>query len=324
MEGKVALEEHFAIEETLGDSENFKVRGWSELRHKLLDIHDDRISEMDRHGIGFAILSLNAPVVQAITDTSQAIDLAVKTNDFLAEEIDRRPDRFAGFAALPMQDPDIAARELTRCVKELGFKGALVNGFSQRDTEDSMIFYDLPEYRPFWQTVEELDTTFYLHPRSPIPAQDRHYEGHPWFLAPAWGFAAETSIHALRLLASGLFDEFSGLKLILGHLGEHIPYDIWRIDHRLKKATLEMPAKKTFTEYFRSNIYLTTSGNFNTRALKCAMDVMGAERILFSVDYPFENTSDGTDWFDNLDIGEENLLKIGRTNAERLFNLGLI
>lgn len=323
MDGKIALEEHFAIEETIGDSAAFKLGGWNDLERRLLDLDDMRIAEMDKHGIGYAIQSLNAPAIQGIVDTTEAIEIARKANDVLADAVKRHPARYAGFAALAMQDAQAATDELTRCVEELGFIGALVNGFSQKDKPDSGLFYDQPEYRPFWARVEKLGVPFYLHPRAPIETRAHAYEGHPWFLAPAWGFAAETGLHALRLLASGLFDEFPKLKLILGHMGERIPYDLWRIDHRLKKAPLGMPAKQTMRHYMTHNVWLTTSGNFSDAALACAIQEVGMERILFSVDYPFETTSDGTDWWDNIELDPDVKQRIGRTNAIELFGLDL-
>jgi 2,3-dihydroxybenzoate decarboxylase len=323
MQGKIVLEEHFAISDTIGDSENFRLGGWDDLNRRLLDLDDERIGEMDENGIEFAIQSLNAPAIQAILSTDEAIEVSRKSNDVLAEAVGRHPTRYAGFAALPMQDPDAAAKELTRCVKDLGFIGALVNGYSQRDVEDSVLFYDGPEYRSFWSTVNELDVPFYLHPRAPIAARAQHFEGHPWFIAPAWGFAVETSIHALRIMASGLFDEMPNLKMIIGHMGERIPFDIWRIDHRIKKAPLGIPAKKPLRHYLQNNFYITTSGNFSDAPLQCAITEIGIDRMLFSVDYPFENTIDGTGWFDNANLSEEDRLQIGRTNAIELFNLDL-
>jgi predicted TIM-barrel fold metal-dependent hydrolase len=178
------------------------------------------------------ILSLNAPAVQAIHDVKTAIAVAREANDVLAEEVRKRPDRFAAFAALPMQDPNAATLELTRCVKELGMVGALVNGFSQAGTPDDVFYYDLPQYRPFWRALEALDVPFYLHPRNPLASWTKFYDGHPWLGGPNWAFAAETAVHALRLIGSGLFDECPGLKIVLGHLGEGIPVQLWRIDHR--------------------------------------------------------------------------------------------
>lgn len=325
MQGKIALEEHFAIDQTVIDSEQMEggTGAWSKIRERLLDTQDLRLAEMDRSGIELAILSLNAPTIQAITDKAEAIDLARKANDALAEKIAKRPDRFAGFAALPMQDPEAASQELVRCVDELGFVGALVNGFSQVDTADSAVYYDIPDYRPFWACVHDLDVPFYLHPRAPIPSQKLAYEGHPWLTNSVWGFGAETSLHALRLIASGLFDDFPRLQIVLGHLGEGIPYDIWRMDHRIARTPRGYPAKKTASEYLRANFNFTTSGNFSDPTLRCALAEMAVDRIMFSVDYPFEQSVDAASWFDNTEMTDEDRLKIGRTNAIKLFKLDL-
>ena len=184
----------------------------------------------------------------------------------LAENVRKRPGRFAAFAALPMQDAEAATAELTRCVKELGFVGALVNGFSQAGTPDNVLYYDLPQYRPFWRAVEALDVPFYLHPRNPLPSWSKFYEGHNWLLGPNWAFPAETSVHALRLIGSGLFDECPKLKIVLGHLGEGIPIYLWRIDGRngWMKAPHKYAAKQGVGHYFRKHFHLTTSGNFST------------------------------------------------------------
>jgi predicted TIM-barrel fold metal-dependent hydrolase len=318
--GKIALEEHFALPDTLGDSEQYAVAGsWGDLQHKLLDLGDRRLHEMDRHGIALSILSLNSPAIQAICDTRAAVETAQRANDALADAVARRPDRFAGFAALPMQDADAAALELTRGVRDLGFKGALVNGFSERRTPGAVVYYDDPVYAPFWSVVEQLGVPFYLHPRDPLPAREPIYDGHPWFRGSAWAFGAETAMHALRLMASGLFDRHPRLTMILGHLGEGLPYSVWRIDHRLRKSPRGIPARRTMSEYLRSNVYLTTSGNFRTPTLVDAIAEVGSDRIMFSVDYPFEETAEAASWFDAAAISEDERLKIGRDNAAALF-----
>ena len=319
MQGKIGLEEHFAMQETVEDSAVFvSAEHFKELTNRLLDIHERRIAEMDRHGMQMMILSLNAPTVQAIGKARDAIDLSRRANDFLADQVARNPKRFQAFAALPMQDPDAAARELERCVKDLKFKGALVNGYSNAPDGKTGLYYDAPMYRPFWAEVEKLDVPFYLHPRDPVSLE--RYAGVPWLVGSAWSFAEETALHALRLLTGGLFDEHPKLKLILGHLGERIPFDLWRLDHRLKYRH-DCPAKRKVSDYFRENVWVTTSGNFSTQALMECMLQIGSDRILFSVDYPYEETQPGTDWFDAAEISEADRVKIGRGNAERLFNL---
>ncbi len=321
MQGKIAIEEHFAIPDTTSRSLRYQTEYWTSLPKKLLDVHDQRLAEMDRTGIEIEILSLNSNGVQSVLDPAKAAELARKANDALADIIAKRPDRFAGFAALPMQDPEAAAREFERCVRDLKFKGALVNSFSQVGSPETVVYYDFPQYRPFWAVVERLGVPFYLHPRDPLPSRRPAYEGHPWLIASPWGFAEETAMHVLRLMGSGLFDAYPKLQIVIGHLGERIPYDLWRLDHRLTKVP-GRPAKRPMGEYFRNNFYLTTSGNFCTTSLIHAILTVGADRLLFAVDYPFEDHAQAAAWFDAADIAEADRRKIGRDNAMSLFKLG--
>ena len=320
MQGKIAVEEHFRIEETRGSESRYPGRYWAELPAKLLDIHGARLAEMDKTGIAIEVISLNSNAVQGVPDPAAAIALARRANDALAEAIAKRPDRFAGLGALPMQDPQAAAAELIRCVRDLKFKGALVNGFSQIGSTDTAVYYDLPQYRPFWAEVERLGVPFYLHPRDQLPSRRQAYDGHPWLVGSPWGFADETALHALRLMGSGLFDEFPKLQIVLGHLGERIPYDLWRLDRRLSKVP-NRPAKRHMGEYFRNNFHISTSGHFCTPSLINAILTVGADRVLFAVDYPFEDHMEGCAWFDSLEIAETDRIKIGRTNALALFGL---
>jgi 2,3-dihydroxybenzoate decarboxylase len=326
MQGKVAFEEHMAIPETLEETRAFAGDSgkWDDFTQQILDLDDRRLATMDKTGIEFAILSNNSPGVQGILDTAEAIEVAKKANDTLAAAVARHPDRYAAFAALPMQDPEAAAAELTRCVRDLGFKGAMVNGFTHKDVADSMIYYDIPEYRDFWATVATLDVPFYLHPRMQLPSRASFYDGHPWLKSAPWGFAVETSIHALRLCGSGLFDDHRNLKIIIGHLGEHIPYDLWRIDARMRFSPRGYRGKRPLGDYFLDHFLITTSGNFQDPAFRCCLEVVGVERMFFSADYPFEKMEDAADWFDITKvISEEDRLRIGRTNAIELFGLDL-
>ena len=319
--GKIALEEHFALAETIDTSYAKQDLPTPEFRQQILDLGSGRIAEMDRGGLEICILSLGAPGIQAVPDIQQAVALARRANDYLAEHIAKYPKRLKGFAALPLQDPQAAAQELIRCVKELGFCGALVNGFSQIGDANSAVYYDLPQYRPFWATVEQLDVAFYLHPRAPLATRQQAYEGHLWMVGSPWGFAAETSIHALRLMGSGLFDEYPKLRVILGHLGEGLPFGIWRVDHRISKGTVRPKANLPMGQYLRENFYITTSGNFRTPSLTDVMLEVGADRVLYSVDYPFEDVGEAKNWFDQAAISDPDRLKIARSNAQKLFRL---
>ena len=218
-----------------------------------------------------------------------------------------------------MQQPEAAIEELQRCVRDYGFKGALVNGYSQVGSEHNHVYYDLPQYRDFWGVVQDLDVPLYLHPRE--PGERRSYEGHPWLTGPGYGFAVETGLHALRLLGSGLFDQYPRLRIILGHLGEGLPFNLHRIDRRIEIAPLGYPAKKKISEYFQENVYITTSGNCRTPSLISCLLEVGADRILFSVDYPFESMQEAAEWFDTAPISEADRNKIGRLNALNLFKL---
>ena len=326
MQGKIAFEEHMSIEETLSGAKDFAGESgrWEAFANELLDMDDYRLNLMDEAGIELAILSLNAPAVQAIVDRDEAIEIAKKSNDAMAAAVKRHPDRYRALAALPMQDPKAAGEELKRCVKELGFKGALVNGFTQRDVPDSAVYYDIPEYRDFWAVVSDLDVPFYLHPRMGLPSQSKIYDDHPWLRSAPWGFAVETSTHALRLCGSGLFDDFDNLRIIIGHQGEGIPFGLWRIDARMRFSTRGYRGRRPLGDYFREHFTVTTSGNFNDEAFRCTVDMLGTDNVCFCADYPFERMSDAADWFDNTPvISDDDRHKIGRTNAIDLFDLDL-
>jgi len=319
---KIALEEHFAIDLTIADSQVYaRPEVWTQLRSNLLDFEQQRLEQMDRWGTAFSILSLNSPAVQGIPDRRRAADVARRANDILAEQVARHPTRFGGFAALPLQDPEVAARELERCVDELGFHGFLVNGFSQVDDVDTVVYYDAPQFGDFWTAAAALGKPFYMHPRDPLPSREPIYDGAHWLTGPTWAFAAETSVHALRLMSSGLFDRHPTLQMILGHFGEGIPFNIWRVDHILRKGRRGMPCEREIGDYLRSNVHITTSGNFRTPTLLSTMLEVGSDRILYSVDYPFEKHEHAASWFDACEISENDRLKIGRGNACRLFGL---
>lgn len=324
MRGKIAFEEHMAVADTVDDTKAFAGDSgrFDEFTDDILDFGDKRLNYMDSAGIELAILSLNAPAIQAIVETDKAIEVARKANETVKQAIDQHPGRYLGLAALPMQDPKEAAEELKRCVNEFGFKGALVNGFTQRGAADSAYYYDVSEYRDFWQVVSELDVPFYLHPRMQLESGCSMYADHPWLRSSPWGFAVETSIHALRLCGSGLFDDFPNLRICVGHLGEMIPFGLWRIDARMRFSPRGYRGKRPLGDYFREHFHVTVSGNFNDAAFRCTIEALGTEQLYFSSDYPFERMQDASDWFDNTTvISEEERLKIGRTNAIRLFGL---
>jgi 2,3-dihydroxybenzoate decarboxylase len=289
-----------------------------------MDLHGLMLSHMDESGIDVAVLSLiERRGIQAMRNKRAAIETAKRANDYLAEQVARNPKRFQALAALPLQDPEEASQELVRCVKELGFRGALVNGFSTIEVENSSYYYDLPMYWDFWSTVDSVGVPFYLHPRDPLPKANPVLDGHPWFLSSRYAFTIETGSHALRLMACGLFDKYPKLQIILGHLGETLPHQIWRIDHRIAlMPSVGIPAKQKLDYYLRNNFYVSSSGNFCTPSLINTIQWMGVDRVMFSVDYPFESMKEAAGWFDRVDIiSESDWNRIARTNAEKLLKL---
>ena len=323
MLGKIGLEEHFAVPETLGDSMIYFKNNNDIRTTRLLDLLDLRVEEMDKNGMDMMILSLNSPAIQGIYQKDKAISTAKLANDKLAEALAKRNERFRGFAALPLQDPDAAIKEMHRAVEELGFVGVLVNGYSQIDTEDNYKYLDDPMYDAFWAELEKMDVPFYMHPREPMPCNSHYMDGHYALNGAVWLFGVETASHVLRLMNSGLFDKYPKLKIVIGHLGEGLPFFLWRADNHLKKRRRDCKAEKPFMQYLVENIWVTTSGQFYAPALACTMMAMGTDRILFSTDYPFEEVPDACNWFDKVSISEPDRYKIGRQNCIDLFKLDL-
>jgi predicted TIM-barrel fold metal-dependent hydrolase len=321
MNGKIGLEEHFvtaALEEECITSVGWDPKEWRGVLDRLEDF-DRRLAQMDEVGIDVMVLSLGSDGAQGIPDSSKASSIARGANDALAGIVARHPERFAGFAALAMQDPQGAADEAERGVRELGFRGVLVNGYSDMP-DGSGAYYDGPEYIPFWERLAELDVPFYLHPRNPLAANAGIYSGREELLGPSWAFAVETGTHALRLITSGLFDRLPDLQVILGHLGEQLPFAMARLEQRISHNP-RVKLRRSPRRVFRENFHITTSGNYHTPSLLGAMLELGADRVMFSTDYPFERMRDAAEWFDALAISEADRLKIGRTNAATLLRL---
>ncbi len=332
---KIALEEHYldpdTVQQILGDDQQLArlsaaagvmPRYYQRTLPLLADFDDLRLSSMDEHGIERSILSLTAPGVQQLTDPTTAVRAAEAANDLLAQQIGRRPDRYAGFAAVPLQHPPAAAAELRRCVHELGFVGAMVNGYTNIADPDHAAYYDQPEFDVFWQTTAQLAVPVYLHPRAALPVTRTNLAGHPELIGATWGFGTETATHTLRLILSGLFDRHPGLQLILGHLGEGLPALLWRTQYCFDLNPFDKTISKTLAEYFADNIHLTTSGNFSDQALINAILTVGADRILFATDYPYADPAQAARWIEHAPISESDRRKIAHRNAQRLLNLG--
>ena len=315
---KIALEEHFMAPGFERYSKAFlqyiAPTVQAELSRRLGDFDELRLAEMDRAGIDMTILSQTGPGVQGETSVSAAIDRAKENNDFLAAQVARHPTRYAGFAALPMQDPKAAAAELARAVSQLGFKGALVNGHTHG------VYYDGPAYDLFWERLQALDVPLYLHPID-LPAVPASFAGHPELQGAAWGWGVETATHALRLLFGGVFDRFPRLTLILGHMGEGLPFQRWRFDSRFAAYPHGVTLQRAPSEYIGSNIVITTSGVCSPAALAGAVAELGAEAVMFSVDYPYESTPLAADFIEAAPLDERTRALVCHGNAERLFKL---
>jgi 2,3-dihydroxybenzoate decarboxylase len=314
----IALEEHYFDPEV---AKHLKGGGGPEtrvpaLRDRLLDLGELRLREMDEVGIDVQVLSHSAPSTQRM-EAETAIPVARKANDRLYETIKTSHGRFEGFAALPSADPKAAADELERAVTRLGFKGAMIHGLSNG------LWLDDKRFWPIFERAQALDVPIYMHPASPHPAVvDAYYKDYlqefPGLLTAAWGFTVETATQAIRMVLSGMFDAYPRLKIILGHLGEGLPFSLWRIDMALQRqGNRPTPFRDTFREHF----WITTSGNFSTPALLCCVLEMGADRILFSVDYPFVLNPPGMKWMETIPLGPEDREKIYSGNAKRLLRI---
>ncbi|WP_394940972.1 amidohydrolase family protein [Psychromicrobium sp. YIM B11713] len=328
MDNKIALEEHVSTPlnnsswDSTGEASRNGVEYMKDVEQRLLDV-EDRIRAMDEAGIRLSLLSLTSPGIQSILDPAQAIDAARENNEFLATRYaGSHPDRLKWFAALPLQDPEAAAEELRRSVAA-GALGALINGYTDLPGGEAR-YLDEPENQPFWEAVSDVGVPVYLHPREPLASQQYIYRGYESLVGSAWGFAHETATHAIRLMLSGLFDQHPGVQIILGHLGEGLPLMLPRLEHRLHKQHAGVglgAAQRSPSEYFRQNFYITTSGHFHTKGLHNTLSELGTDRVLFSVDYPYEDMQEAAEWFDQALLAEADREKIGRLNSEKLFAL---
>ena len=308
----IALEEHYYDKEL---AERFQ-GGAAGLTAKMYDHEQQRLELMDRAGIDVHVFSHAAPSGQRLTD-DDAPDLIRRVNDRLAELCARHPARFRGFAALASHFPDSAADELERCVTELGFPGAMVHGPSAGE------FMDAKRFWPIFERAEALDVPVYLHPARPMqPVIDAYYadyaKDYPAILSAGWGFTVEAATMAVRMILSGLFRKHPKLKIVLGHLGEGIPYLLDRIDESFSRPGGE-PVR--FRETFCNNFWVTTSGFFSTPALLCCAQELGMNRIMFSVDWPYVEFERGSDWLKTIQLNPNDLANLLGGNAKALLKL---
>jgi 2,3-dihydroxybenzoate decarboxylase len=313
---KIALEEHFLspglVEYWRPTMTEVAQPVTEQLFKRLSDFGDLRLKTMDKAGIAKAVLSISGPGVQAERDAATATRKARESNDFLATEIQKRPGRYAGFAHIAVQDPKAAADELQRCMRELKLCGAMINGhtFGQ--------YLDDPALFPFWERAQALGALVYLHPTDPItPAPVLN--GVAALRRATWEWGFETGSHALRLVFGGLFDRFPKARLALGHMGETLPYLLWRFDSRAKLYGVKLA--KPPSQYIKDNIVVTVSGVFAAEPLRCAVDALGRDRVMFAADYPFENAEEAGRFMDTTPLDEGLRADVAYNNAVKLLAL---
>jgi 2,3-dihydroxybenzoate decarboxylase len=323
---KIAIEEHWANQE-LNDlrtewgkrtgypiTVDPKAIGYSFPRTP--DFEKFRIPFMDEFGITMQVISTGSPGVQGYADAQTAVAKAKAINDAQAEIIRKYPGRFAGFAGLPTQDPKAAADELERTVKQLGFKGAMIQGSTDWQ------YLDETKYWVIWERAAALEVPVYLHVQEPSFDSAKIYAGHPELTGSTWAWGVETGTHALRIINAGVFDAFPKATLILGHLGESLPYLLGRLDEGYFMAAKSgRKLQKPLSEYFRSNILVTTSGLYRPEALVCAISAMGPDRVLYAMDYPFVQPKASIECFENTPMTDADREKISNLNAKRWLKL---
>jgi predicted TIM-barrel fold metal-dependent hydrolase len=310
----IAIEEHYWDKELVAHAAGAERS--STITDKLFDLGAIRIKEMDEAGVDMQVISHGAPSAQKLTG-QDAAEITKRVNDRLADFCASKSDRFAAFAALPTIDPAAAANELERAVTRRGFKGAMIHGLTNGE------FHDDKKFWPIYERAEKLNVPIYFHPAVPHPAVTEAYykeyiKDFPQVTRAAWGFTVETATQAIRMVLSGVFDKHPNLKIVIGHLGETLPYLVWRIDQAMKR-----PGHKdlSFRDVFCEHFYITTSGNFSNPALLCCVQEMGVDRILFAIDWPFVANEPGTEWIEHMPLCEDDKIKILSGNAKRLLHL---
>jgi uncharacterized protein len=315
----ITLEEHFFTESYLRAAKDDPSVQFGGLQPKLLDLGAGRIAAMDEAGIDLQVLSLAAFALEGL-DAATGTALARDVNDELAAAVKANPTRLAGFATVALKDPEAAVVELERSISKLGFVGLMLNGTVEGR------FMDDPAFLPVFEAAARLGVPVYLHPApAPKVVKAAYFSGLPGELGnmlsiAGWGWHAETGLHALRLIVSGLFDKVAGLQLVIGHMGEGLPYALAR-----SSGILSGPARlrQTLAEYFKTNIHLTTSGYFTLAPLKCALEVVGIERLMYSVDYPFSPNTHGREFLKKAAavLSAEDMEKLAGGNAEKVLKI---
>ncbi|MFH8533922.1 amidohydrolase family protein [Streptomyces tendae] len=321
MDGYIAVEEAIAL--PLLDErrppfpvpDNLAPDFYADVAARLPDVRDLRLPDMDAHGVAMQVLSLTVPGIEADADPARAVGSARFVNDSLAEIVAAHPERFAAFAALPLQDPAAAVDELHRAVREFGFKGALVNDHVQGK------YLDHPSFDAVWAALAELGVPLYLHPGMPPADSWRVLSGHPEMDGALWSWQATTGGHAMRVILSGVFDRHPGARMILGHAGEFLPFQLSRFDSRYATLAVPAPLHRRPSAYFGENVLVTTSGVLSPAAVEALVKVIGADAVLFAIDYPYERTNAAVAALEGAALAPSDRRKIGSGNARRLLRL---
>ena len=290
-----------------------------QLLHKIQQLDETRIADMDASGIDLQLLLLTAPGVQVL-DKANAVSMAKLSNDRVADAVRKFPTRFAALGAVAPQDPPAAAKELERCVKTLGLKGGVINSHTRGEFLDDEKFWDI------FAAAEALDVPIYIHPSGPPAAMaqpflERGLEG------AIFGFGVEVALHVLRIIVSGAFDRFPKLKIVIGHTGEGLPFWLYRVDYmhtasvRSGRYTSMKPLKRKPSDYIRENLYITNSGVAWEPSVTFCQKVLGVDRVLYAMDYPYQFVPEEVTIADNFAMSDADKKKFFQTNAEKLFKL---
>jgi 2,3-dihydroxybenzoate decarboxylase/5-carboxyvanillate decarboxylase len=283
------------------------------LLSQLLDIGEQRLAVMDEHGVDMHLLSLTAPGVQMF-DADTATELASLANDRIAEAVRRHPTRFAGLATCAPQDPERAAKEMERAINTLGLNGFVINSHTNNE------YLDEQKYWPILEAAEALDAAIYIHPRAPSDGMAAPFDDYR-LEAAVWGYGMEVGTHAVRLMLSGALDRFENLKIVIGHMGEAVPFWLWRLDYMGAPGRQGRTQRLSASEYFERNFAITTSGVEDPLALRYCIDKVGVDRVMWAIDYPYQPTAPAVQWIDAAELSDEERDKVCHGNAERIFHI---
>ena len=287
-----------------------------DFRRRLLDLEGERLQIMDEAGVDMHLLSVTIPGVQMF-DAETANVYASAANDRLAEAIRRHPDRLSGLACFAPQSPRQAALEMERAINVLHLNGFIINSHTNNE------YLDDPKFWPIFEAAEALDRPIYIHPRAPSDGMAEPFRQYN-MSGSIWGYAAEAGTHAIRLILSGLFDRFPRLQIVLGHMGEAVPFWLWRVDFMQARRTREGMANKlqlTPSQYFRRNFAITTSGVESHDVLDYVIKVVGVDNVMWAIDYPYQDTKPAVAFMDTAPISKADRAQIYHRNAERIFHI---